>query len=127
MPSQEGEVMSTEEIKAIELVIRSVENEIANLEAKRRHHAEKLRAIKSLQWIRANEVTRDNIQFSSGVGIPFFMMFADFAYWMRNNNNDKRFCEWNQAIYFRAEVIDGILKSRTVGNIKDLPVLEKAS
>lgn len=76
--------------------------------------------LESLRFIEVNGVTEDNLQRSSGDGIPYFYEVNSFAKWLKAVNCKKRFCEWNGSILFTAEVVTGSGCLVSVGRVQDL-------
>lgn len=75
--------------------------------------------IESKLWIEANKVTRDQVEMSSGDDKPTFGDVYTFGNWLKLNSK-KRFCEWNERIYFSAEIIRGRMCD-SPGRVSELP------
>lgn len=76
--------------------------------------------LKSLEWIKANGVTRDRVQLSEEPGIRYFGDIGSFSYWLRATKSTKRFCEWNGRIHLTAEIVAGRFERDAPGRIEDV-------
>lgn len=76
--------------------------------------------LQSLAWIAANNVTRDQIELSAGEDRPYFEMIQTFGDWLRTRATNKRFCEWNDLLYFTSEIIAGHMDLDAPGRVEDV-------
>ena len=65
--------------------------------------------LESLAFIAAKKITRDDIQMSSGDGMPWHGTAWDFGRWMRTHACTKLWAEWNGRIYRAADLMAGRL------------------
>lgn len=97
----------TQTIEQVEAEIKRLEEEMRPLERRKWVLHESLRCLKSIAFIRANNITLDDVEMSSGEDKPWFGICTEFGKWLKETGCQKRFCEWNHHIYFTAEVIQG--------------------
>ena len=64
-----------------------------------------LRDKRSRDWIKENGVTAENLQLSTGAGIPWHATLWRYAKWLSTLSPRPRFCEWNGRIYHTEELI----------------------
>lgn len=109
------------------MTLEQVERELADIAEQMRPLAKRTeelnrerRRLRSEAFIAANNVKRDDVEMSSGEGKPWFGMVSEFAKWMKANKVTKRFCEWNETIYFTAEIIAGRLDPEAPSTIREL-------
>lgn len=107
-----------------------IENEIAMIDEKlkplqeRRAALEReLRRLRSVEFIRVNKVTRDQIEMSSGDGKPYFGHFQSFGKWLDKTDCQKRFCEWNGEIHSTSEAKQGRFYTHNPGRVEDVPLV----
>lgn len=110
------------------MTLPEIETELAEIAAKMKPlmqrntllEAERTR-LKSLEWIKANGVTRDQMQLSEEPGIRYFGDIGSFSYWLRATKSTKRFCEWNGRVHLTAEIIAGRFNRDAPGRIDEVP------
>jgi len=108
--------MTLAQIEAeIEQIAGQMKPLIARTEALNRER----RRLKSVAFIEANSVRIEDVEMSSGDGKPWFGTAWEFGKWLKANS-DKRFCEWNETIYFTAELAEGRMDSKASGTISEL-------
>ena len=72
------------------------------------------------RFILANNITLNKVELSQGEEKPWFGMVGEFSEWLRENSN-KRFAEWNERIYFTADLVAGRFpQDEMPATIKDL-------
>lgn len=76
--------------------------------------------LKSVAFIEANNITRDDVELSHGDDRPWFETIVEFGKWLTSNST-KRFCEWNETIYFTDDIIAGRMDHDAPGMISELP------
>ena len=76
---------------------------------------------KSREFARANQITLEDVQLSSGEGVPYFGTCLSFGTWLAHNRCEKRFCEWNGILQFTAEAIQGRWNFELPGRLEDVP------
>ncbi len=74
---------------------------------------------RSVAWIKANGVTRANVE-SSNVPGTFFGTVWKFVEFLKANPQRQRFAEWNTVIYYTEELIAGHMPDMP-GRYEDLP------
>ncbi len=74
---------------------------------------------KSREFIRVNNITRDDVEHNEGEGKPFFQVCWAFGDWLKANSK-KRFAVWNDRIYFTSDLIAHRMPD-TLANIHELP------
>lgn len=79
-----------------------------------------LRKAKSVEFIRANGITKDQVELSDGEGKPHFMIITSFIDWMKQNNCQKRWAEWNTRIYSTSELFGGRMDPEAPGLMEDM-------
>ena len=79
----------------------------------------RLRKARSVEWIKAHEATRQNVELSDVPGI-FFGNVWKFADFLRAKAGRRRFAEWNTVIYHTDDLLDGRMPDMP-GRIDDLP------
>mgnify|MGYP000459929781 CR=1 FL=1 len=106
---------------------------LQELEDELRHHDEALRlhsalkrevegkiqAIKSAAFIEANGITREQVEFSTGQGKPWFSNVWELAEWLKENPC-RKWCEWNTGLYLASDLKEGRL-IEAIGYIGQLP------
>ena len=60
----------------------------------------------SREFIEANNINKDDVQMSSGKGIPWLNTVYHFGEWLKTNSK-KRWAEWNGRIYRTDDLIAG--------------------
>ena len=90
-----------------------IEKEIADLQKQLRDPLARLNFLskelsdaKSHEYIKANNIKRDDVQFSSGNDMPWFGDVWTFATWCRSNS-EKNWAEWNHRIYRMSDLLEG--------------------
>jgi len=58
----------------------------------------------SIEFIRVNRITADDVELSSGDDKPWFGNVISFIIWLRANTK-KRFAEWNSRLYFTSDLL----------------------
>ena len=114
-------------IAAVTKELAEVNAAIAPLAQRRDGLNRELQRLKSLAFIDANSVTLDEIELSDGDDKPDFGIICTFGEWMRRTGCRKRFCEWNGAIYFTAEVMAGRMDPNAPGRVEDVPKARAAT
>lgn len=66
-----------------------------------------IRRVEARNWLQDNWVTMDQVALSSGDDRPWFGDVWSFAKWIKANEAEKRFAEWNTMIYFASDLIAG--------------------
>ena len=112
-----GSVMTVEEV---ELELADIAEQMRPLRKRSADLQRELRRLRSKAFISANRVERDDVEMSSGDGKPWFGTVFEFAKWMKANKTTKRFCEWNETIYFTAEIIAGRMDPDASATINEL-------
>ena len=109
------------------MTIEQIDRELAELAGKVRPITARMadlwrdrRRLCAAEFIRANNVTRDQIEMSSGDDRPWFGRATEFGRWMREQGTSKRFCEWNGRVYFSADVMAGRLPDAPAA-VSDVP------
>lgn len=109
-------------IEQIESDIAEIERRIEPMRRDKQSLVRELRRAKSIAWIKANNVTRDQVQLSSGDNIPWHSHCEAFATWLLQTKCEKRFCEWNGTLFFTAEMKTGYVDfSKHPGKLEDVP------
>jgi hypothetical protein len=80
---------------------------------------EAIRTRRAELFIKANKVTKNDVQLSSGEGVPWFGNIFAFSEWLRGLHSIKRFCEWNGSIYFSSDMLNGRL-TKTGVRVEDV-------
>ena len=106
-------------LKEIELELQQIAEQMKPLVARVETLNRERSRLKSLSFIEANGIRKDDVEMSSGSGKPFFGVVYEFGKWLKKNSN-KRFCEWNGRIYFTAEIANGLMAPDAPGIAKDL-------
>ena len=106
-------------LKQIELEIQQIAEQMKPLIARTDVLNRERRRLKSVAFIEANNVRREDVEMSSGDGKPWFGTAWQFGEWLKANS-DKRFCEWNETIYLTAELAEGRMDSEASGTISEL-------
>lgn len=113
------------EIEQLKTEIKLFESLASQAAENLRRKRSQLVELLSRQWIEANGVTREQVQFSRGEGMPYFLMATEFAAWLGKQPNRKRFVEWNGVLMFTEEFIARGLWVATPGRVEHLPGEEK--
>lgn len=116
--------MTTESrtIEDVEAEMRDVELQLAPLNKRMEQLYRERERLRSLQWIEAKGVRRDDVYFSSDPEFRGVITVDVMAALIRRiTGNRKRFVEWNGVLYHTAEVIDGNLVRDAPGRAEHLP------
>ncbi len=108
------------DIERLNKEIAALTEEIKPLVQQRDALKKRVTRMKSRAWIEANGVTHENLQLSTGDGLPRFLLRTHFVEWLAKQGNPKRFCEWATCIMFTREFIAGRLEFGNA-NIDELP------
>ena len=103
----------------IQKEISALEYELGSVENKRDELKTKLSKAKSQAFITSNQITKDQVEHSSGDGKPWFGEIRRFAHWLEANS-DKPWCEWNGLIYQTSEIVAGRMAREATGRYQDL-------
>lgn len=113
--------------------LSEIESQIAKLKKRKIELNQLLDKCQSKRWIRANNVTLDDITISDRSlansialkipkDMPFFLVVNQFKDWMQENDIRTRYFEWNMHIYNRLEFYESNrLPSGRVARIEDVP------
>lgn len=112
--------MEEKELEALHKELTSLKSQARTLDAQIETVRRSIRKIRADEFIRANGVTRADVQMSCGDGVPLFMLMQQFAEWMTSRGSLKRFAEWNQRIYFTTDLVAGRMPDMPA-TIDDLP------
>jgi hypothetical protein len=99
--------------------IKQLEDEFTVLTQKLQTKRAEKRKIISRQFIEANSITWDDVE-KTDVPNHHFNHISSFSEWLATNSK-KRFAEWNGRIYFRSDLVDGMMRD-TGGFTDDLPL-----
>lgn len=77
-----------------------------------------LRTAKSLAFIAANCITREQVV-TPDDGPEWFGHIVQFGEWLKKSGCDKRWVAWNGQIHYASDVVAGIYQP-TVGQMSDL-------
>ena len=93
--------MSTQdEIDALTAQIQPLAQELERL-------VQKKRSEDSLEFIRVNRITKDDVWTREAQGTPFFNTVWQFANYLKTKTEQRRFTEWNDIIYFTSDLMAG--------------------
>jgi len=112
--------------------LSEIESQITKLNKREIELNQLLDKCQSKRWIRANNVTLDDITISGSLAdsiarkvpndMPYFTVVNQFKDWMQKNDIRTRYFEWNKRIYNRLEFYESNrLPSRRVARIEDVP------
>jgi len=88
-----------------EAELEQVRTQISALKVQELTILESIRHDIAMEWIKANDVTIDQVHRSDlPVGGTMFMVSDDFVKWVESLPVQKRFCEWNYDIYFKDDL-----------------------
>lgn len=87
--------------------IANLDRQINNLRHQKQELEQSIARSDAAEFIRMTGMTKDQVQLSTGPGVPWFGHVSGFATWLKVQRPRKRWCEWNTCIYPTAEVIDG--------------------
>ena len=80
----------------------------------------------SARFIAVNQITLDDVQMDVGEGIPWTGDFFRFGEWMKSTGVTKRFCVWNDTLFFTSDAMAGEMKP-TAGRIGQVPTGKQPS
>jgi len=112
------------ELEQIDAKIKSVVNQIAYYQTMADDLRKEKRELSSRQFIEEHKPTLDEVEMSSGEGKPYFGHVWAFTHWMKENNTDKRFCEWNEIVYLTSEMLQGRMSQTEFTAIEDIKQLQ---
>lgn len=93
-------------IEQIKKQIADTEDELRPLAKRLNDLRAALSGMESREYIRINNITRDNVQLSGGSSLPYFGTVFEFAKWIQANSK-KQWAEWNGRIYRSSDLILG--------------------
>lgn len=99
--------------------ISEISKEINPLLEQRELLNRQLRDVQSVDFIKANDIKKSNVQLSDGDGVPYFGIATKFGEWMVKNST-KKWCEWNGSIYLSSEIERGRMSRDAPGRYSDL-------
>lgn len=111
-------------IESIKDDIRELQSRLSPLQCSMESLRQELREAESLEFIRANKITLDDVETMDGDDKPYFTHAQKFLVWLARHST-KRFCEWNGLIYHRLEFISGECPLDSPGRLADLVKLEE--
>lgn len=88
------------QIKALNEQMRPLIIERDKLENNRRHE-------QSRNFIKATKARIEDVELSSGEGKPWFGTIFEFSKYIKSKSIKKRFCEWNDRVYFTSDILAG--------------------
>lgn len=106
-------------LKEVEAELRFIAEQMKPLMKRSSELNRERRRLKSIAFIEANGVRREDVEMSSSDDKPWFGNIMQFGEWLKSNSN-KRFCEWNEMIYFTVEVVNGRMDPDAAGTIREL-------
>jgi len=104
----------------IQVELDELEEKLAPLVKRHINLERELRDVKSLEFIAANNITLNDVQLSSGEGIPYCYVVKEFTDWMKLRKCEKPFAEWNTQLHLTHELFAGKFKP-TPARIGDVP------
>jgi hypothetical protein len=108
------------ELERIDAEIKSAINQINGYQIVADELRRARRELLSKQFIEKYKPTLDEIEMSSGEGKPYFGHVWAFTHWMKENNIDKRFCEWNEMVYLASDMLQGRMSQTEFTAIEDI-------
>ncbi len=79
------------------------------------------RDARSREFIAANRITLDQVQLSSGDGVPWFGDLKPFADWLIATKCRKRWAEWNGCLFMVSELSHYRADWSTTGYLEHVP------
>ncbi len=105
-------------IQEIETEIKTVEAEIAPLSANLVQLRRELSRLKSKEFIRVNEIKKEDVESPDGEDRPWFGDAYSFGKWMRKNST-RPWCSWNGILVRSSDLKNGDFR-QTAGLVEDL-------
>lgn len=115
LPDLSASTCSADVAREIAAIEREIKPKLASLKSLR----DKMRELKSREWIAANNVTIDDIETPEGDGKPWFDDLWRFAEWLKWNSQ-KRFASWNGTIYFQSDLKAGKMPQDMSGRMREI-------
>ena len=106
------------ELEEKQAELRDVQAAIEPLIQRTEKLGRQISKLRSMEFIRVHKITKDDVEFSSGGGKPYFGHASEFSNWLTKNST-KRFAEWNYQIHFRSDLCAGKFRP-TDANTDDL-------
>ena len=106
------------ELEAKRKEFQELKATIEPLQQRREELGRKICKLESREFIKVNDITKDDVELSSGGGKPYFGHVSEFSNWLTKNST-KRFAEWNYQIHFQSDLCAGYFKP-TVAKADDL-------
>jgi hypothetical protein len=103
------------QIAALETELKPLLDRMATLRRKEREAL-------SREFIAANQITREDVEMSSGHGKPWFGTVYEFGKWLARQSG-KVWAEWNGRIYHAADLANGRMPDMP-GEVDHLPNAE---
>ena len=116
--------MSDMTIEELEIQIAEIDGRIGGLKDRRHGLRRTLTHLKSIAFIKANGVKLEDVELSRRDDGPYFGEVWKFSRWLANKKDRKRFCEWNESIYFTEEIIAGRMAGDTLATMSALKEYE---
>ena len=104
-------------------LIAEVDEEMRPLLEMKASLSRQLMKAESEDFIRANKITKSNVQHCDGDDLPRFGIIYKFGEWCEKFS-DKPWCCWNGALYQTSEIIRGRIARDAPGRYEDLPTEE---
>lgn len=99
--------------------LNEVKQQLETLTRRKRQLETLIDETKSRQFIALTGMTKDQVQLSSGPGVPWHGNVSTFAAWVATQHPRKRWCEWNTQIHHTDELCAGRF-SPTPARLQDL-------
>ncbi len=112
------------ELEQIEADIKSAVNQIKGYQVVVDELRKAKRELLSKRFIEKYKPTLDEVEMSSGEGKPYFGHVWSFTHWMKENDTNKRFCEWNEIVYLTSEMLQGRMSQTEFTTIEDIKQLQ---
>jgi hypothetical protein len=78
------------------------------------------RDAKSIEFVRVNQITADDVQSSDDDGVPWATSCYEFGRWLSQAGCRKRYAEWNGQLCYAADLMAGFFRP-TVGLAEHVP------
>ena len=109
------------EINEIKELIEKINKQIKPLLKEKERLNANLRKEESLAFIRANNITKNDVQRCDDKDMPWLGDVCKFGEWLKMNSS-KKWCCWNNSLYLASEIIAGRMARKAPGSYEDLTI-----
>jgi hypothetical protein len=107
-------------VAAIDTQLADVDGRLSSLEDLQRSLTSERRKLLSQQFVEVTNVTLADVELSTGEDRPYFTTFGEFGKWLKKNNIQRRYAEWNTLLYYTSDAMAGRM-GESLAELEDVP------